>query len=178
MSGAESRVLKTAFHGELMLAGWSETHNGGAKVTFWLPSAEELDAFRHMTVKKGNTAGHRFAAVLVELDDNDQPAGQVGPQQPQPQPQGPEQPEQPEQPEPMKGGPLARDAAVICAAPEFQRFAAAMADAEAGAEGAAEFVRERCGIKSRRELDHSREASRAFAELMAAYREWREGRCL
>lgn len=61
------------FQDELMLAGWSETHTGGAKVTFWLPDASALDAFRTMTVKKGNTAGQRFACVLVEIGDDEQP---------------------------------------------------------------------------------------------------------
>lgn len=58
---------------ELMLAGWRETHNGGATVTFWLPESALLDVFRGMTVRKGNTAGQRFAAVLVEIDNDGTP---------------------------------------------------------------------------------------------------------
>jgi hypothetical protein len=61
------------FTGEVMLAGWGETHNGGAKLTFWLPEASELEAFRAMTVKKGNTAGQRFMCVLVEIGDDEKP---------------------------------------------------------------------------------------------------------
>jgi hypothetical protein len=62
-----------AFKGEVMLAGWQETHNGGAKVTFWLPSPEELEPFRMATVRKGKTAGQRYMCVLVEIDDQEQP---------------------------------------------------------------------------------------------------------
>jgi len=64
---------KPCFSDELMLAGWSETSTGGAKVTFFLPDAAALDVFRQMTVKKGNTAGQRFACVLVEIGDDEQP---------------------------------------------------------------------------------------------------------
>jgi hypothetical protein len=62
-----------AFQEEVMLAGWQETHNGGAKVTFWLPSSESLEPFRLATVRKGKTAGQRYMCVLVEIDEQEQP---------------------------------------------------------------------------------------------------------
>lgn len=61
------------FQGEVQLAGWRESHNSGATVTFWLPSSDDLNPFRGLTAKKGNTAGHRFACVLVEIGDDEQP---------------------------------------------------------------------------------------------------------
>ena len=63
-----------SFQGELMLAGWKDTHNGGATVTFWLPDPAELEVFRGMTAKKGNVAGQRFMAVLVEVGDDEKAA--------------------------------------------------------------------------------------------------------
>lgn len=65
--------LKPTFQGEVQLAGWKETHTSGVTVTFWLQNPEELDAFRALTVRKGNTAGHRFACVLVEIGDDERP---------------------------------------------------------------------------------------------------------
>jgi hypothetical protein len=62
-----------SFTGEVMLAGWQETHNGGAKVTFWLPSSEDLEPFRMATVRKGKTAGQRYMCVLVEIGDDEKP---------------------------------------------------------------------------------------------------------
>lgn len=62
-----------SFQGELLLAGWRDTHNGGATVTFWLPDPADLDIFRGMTVRKGNQAGQRFMAVLVEIGADDKP---------------------------------------------------------------------------------------------------------
>lgn len=65
--------MTTTFSGEIQLAGWSDTHNGGAKITFWLPDAESLEVFKGLTAKKGNTAGHRFMAALVEIGDDELP---------------------------------------------------------------------------------------------------------
>ena len=62
-----------AFQGEVMLAGWQETHNGGAKITFWLPTPDLLEPFRLATVRKGKTAGQRYMAVLVEIDTDEKP---------------------------------------------------------------------------------------------------------
>lgn len=148
----------TAFQGELMLAGWSETHTGGAKVTFWLPDADALDTFRSMTVRKGNTAGQRFMAVLVELNDDDTPAAAA--------------------PENPKGGTLAQSAGVICGTEEFQRFAAQRCKPDgalAPAQAAAHFVRTFCRVNSRADLDHSPTAKQLFAQLMADYRGWQQG---
>lgn len=68
--------MTPTFSGEIQLAGWSDTHNGGAKITFWLPDADNLEVFKGLTAKKGNTAGHRFACVLVEIGDDDLPVTQ------------------------------------------------------------------------------------------------------
>lgn len=68
--------VPTAFEGEVMLAGWSDSHNGGAKVTFWLSDDEDLEAFRKMTVRKGKIAGQRLMCVLVEIDEQEQPVVQ------------------------------------------------------------------------------------------------------
>lgn len=61
------------FKGEVMLAGWSETHSGGAKVAFWLADPSDLDAFRGLTATKGGHSGQRFAMVLVEIGDDEAP---------------------------------------------------------------------------------------------------------
>lgn len=154
---------KTAFQGELMLAGWSETHTGGAKVTFWLPDAESLDVFRSMTVRKGNTAGQRFMAVLVEIGDD-------------------EQPKAPEAPA-AKGGSLAKSAAMLCDTDQFQRFAFEKLDdisrptsgwdaTVSASQNAAQFIREFCKVSSRAEIDHSPTARQLFGQLMADYRAW------
>ena len=65
--------IKPTFSGEMQLAGWSQTHTSGNKVTFWLPDDEAMESFKLLTARKGNRAGQRFAAVLVEIGDDELP---------------------------------------------------------------------------------------------------------
>jgi hypothetical protein len=58
---------------EFMLAGWDESHCGGKKVTFWVADDDEFSYFKNATVRKGKVAGQRYAAVLVQLTDDEQP---------------------------------------------------------------------------------------------------------
>ena len=92
---------------EMMLAGWQESHSGGAKLTFWLPDGDMLEPFKAMTSKKGGTAGQRFMAVLVMLGDDEQP---------QPIPQKPAPAQKP------KLGPLAMLAVQLCKNPSFTEW--------------------------------------------------------
>jgi hypothetical protein len=69
--GCMNEELKATFKGEVMLAGWSDSHNGGAKLAFWLPDDADLEVFRQLTVRKGKTAGHRFMCLLFEIDEQE-----------------------------------------------------------------------------------------------------------
>lgn len=79
-----SESIKPTFASEVMLAGWKETHTGGAVVSFFLPNPADLDVFRGLTVHKGGkggnagVAGHRFMAVLVEIGDDEKPLNGAG----------------------------------------------------------------------------------------------------
>lgn len=128
-------TVPVAFQGEVMLAGWSQTHNGGAKVTFWLADDTDLEAFKAMTVAKGKTAGQRLALVAVEIGDDEQPKAQ------------------PEQ----KGGELAKLAAMFCQQPEFWEFCGQSNAAEAAA-----WIRVVCHVPSRADLDHNPAAAKLF----------------
>lgn len=57
---------------ELWLAGWTKSHNGGTKVTFTI-NDDDLPYFENATIRKGKHAGQRYAAVLVQLQDDDTP---------------------------------------------------------------------------------------------------------
>lgn len=65
-----------------MLLGWSETHNGGEKVTFQLQPGQ-IEHFKAKTIKRGKVAGQMFKMVLVEVDGNGEPVA-PGPETSQP----------------------------------------------------------------------------------------------
>ena len=152
--------IKPTFQGEIQLAGWSESHNGGCKVAFWLSDPSDLDAFRSMTVRKGNTAGQRLACVLVEIGDDEKP---VEPQ---------EKPREPEPVEPL--GPLAMWAVMRCKEGLFQTWLAKRFKTLVLTEDAArELILHQVGIDSRRKLDTDPSAGRWFKQqLMEPYAAW------
>ncbi len=137
-------TVPVAFQGEVMLAGWSQTHNGGAKVTFWLSDEDDLDAFKAMTVAKGKTAGQRLALVAVEIGDDEQPVS----------PHAPVVSTQAEKP---KGGELARLAGQLCQNPDYLAFIGMESE-----EVAADHIRAVCEVGSRADLDHDPEAAARF----------------
>ena len=146
-----------AFQGEVMLAGWSETHNGGAKVTFWLADEGDLAAFKAMTVAKGKTAGQRLAIVAVEIGDDEQPVS------PQAEPISP-------QANKAKGGELARLAGQLCQSPDFLRFIGMESE-----EVAADHIRDVCEVGSRADLDHDVTAAARFHEqIRKPFLAWKE----
>lgn len=150
--------ITPTFQGEVQLAGWSESHNGGCKVTFWLADSADLDAFRALTVRKGNTAGQRLACVLVEIGDDEQPV----------------QPPPVAQPEAPKGGPLAKLAGMWCESAAFASWLertytdtwAVSSVTEPESKRCATTLRILCGIDSRAQLDHDDKAATRFQDLI------------
>lgn len=155
--------LQPAFQGEVMLAGWSETHNGGAKVTFWLQDSDDLEAFKVMTVAKGKTAGQRLALVAVEIGDDEQPVSRrTGPGGSSVQPANNK----------AKGGELARLAGQLCQNLEFRECFGFNDEHDA-----AERIRFACEIQSRAELDHNFAAAELFHKhFRIPFLKWKESR--
>lgn len=143
--------MTPTFHGEMQLAGWSESHTSGAKLTFWLPETSDLEVFRGMTARKGHRAGQRFAVVLVEIGEDERPVEPVAQEAPA------------EAPVRQKGGELARLSGWWCGDELFRHWLGVDT-----AEDAAENVRMACGITSRAELDHNADAAQEFHRI---YRE-------
>lgn len=74
------------------------------------------------------------------------------------------------EPEPLKGGPLAKKAAMLCDKKAFQTFM----DAQ-GAGEAADAIRVACGVKSRAELDHVEAAATKFHDIDRRFSLWQDG---
>lgn len=86
--------------------------------------------------------------------------------------------EKPEEAKPAKrkGGALAQRAGIICAEGGFWTFVAKRYGEDIGsADAAAAWLRARCGIESRADLDHDDEPARKFRDISKAYALWLEG---
>lgn len=147
--------MNPLFQDEIQLAGWSESHNSGAKITFWLSDPAQLEVFRGMTARKGNTAGQRLACVLVEIDDQEQPvANEVIPTQPD-HPQVP-----------LKIGPLCLLAVQLCEDLKFWEWASLDMKSASWTCGttdqAKNYILKMCGIGSRKDLDINEDAAIKF----------------
>lgn len=72
-----------------------------------------------------------------------------------------------------KGGKLAQRAGILCGEASFWMFLDREHSYPAtNSAAAASFIRDRCNVKSRADLDHSDDAARAFAEINSNYRHW------
>lgn len=69
---------------------------------------------------------------------------------------------------------LATAAAIICTEPAFQKWAA-LRGYEQTEEGAAEFVRQECGVASRAEIARDQPSGEKFLELRTDYKLWLQG---
>jgi len=77
---------------------------------------------------------------------------------------------------PRKGGPLAQRAAIACGEKGFWTFIAKkFGAAVASSDEAAAWVKARCGVKSRIDLDYEAGPAAAFHDIDKTYRLWLEG---
>lgn len=77
-----------------------------------------------------------------------------------------------------KGGPLARRAGILCSEGAFQKFLTERIGRPyanvTNAEEAADYVRFKCEVNSRAELDHNPEAADRFRALDSEYVAWKQ----
>lgn len=148
---------------ELWFAGASWNHSAGAVVVFTI-NPEDLDVFMGMTARDSGTAEHgsRLYMALVELDADEEPVNQ-------------RQRDLVEalRPEPVKGGPISKNAGMICQDQQFQRFLQAKFQTKCqDAETAGDLVRQYCQIDSRAMLDHDPGAREHYEELKREFVRW------
>ena len=140
------------FQGEVQLLRWSDTSTQGATVTFQLADHGDLDRFKSMTLAKKGMAGQRLAVVMVEIGDDEQPVEQSESKQ--------------------KPGDLCIVACNYCKDPAFIRWVGAI-----HANGARQFILDKCLVKSRKDLDADKMAATRFHTLIREpFMAWRAGR--
>lgn len=137
------------FKDELLLLRWGDNSRDGQTVTFQLPGEYEIHPFKHSAT--GKKTGKRYAAVLVEINDDETPVKQ-------------------------KGGPLSREAAGMCKRDDFQRYVASKRIvwqvSEDGERTAAKYIRRVCAVSSRSEIDHNLYAKDMFSEMKREFVGW------
>jgi len=133
---------------DLMLLDWGKTAKGGSKVVF-LVSGEDLEKFEMLTLAKGGRGGQRFMGALAMIADD-------------------------ETQEPLPVGPLCKLAVIWCKDPAFQEWLALTYPGECASHGPEESPADLakavlcslCGVKSRKDLDHTVDGRRSFNELV------------
>ncbi|MFN7882267.1 MAG: hypothetical protein ACK5PF_04550 [bacterium] len=149
------------FSGVVQLLGWSDTHNAGPKLVLQLENSEDLEAFKHLTVKHGKTAGQLLgiAVTIVDPATGMQPGVEL---------------EHPLATKP-KGGSLSRLAGMWCGNRDFQdwirtTFTGLWAEFdEAGADPADTTKRVlycACEVDSLAKLDHQEAAATIFQDAI------------
>lgn len=132
------------YSGEAQLAGWSDTHSGGAKLVLWLPDAKGLEPFRAMTARKGGTAGQVLMLAVAEVGEDGQPV-----------------------PQPRRQQALSEVAALLCGNSDFWRWWGEEYGTEpASPDDCAAALRTRLGIESRAELDTDDDAALRFHNII------------
>ncbi len=155
---------KTAYDGEVMLAGWADTSTQGYTVTFWMEAPEE--GVHHLDGYQRGVSN--FMCALAELDDDDSVIDQekrkrveeYKPGWDDPREQAVITPEMlgvdPDPPKPKGPRKLSQYAAMLCQNKDFWAFVNEETDISTlvqDTEAAAHWMRYTLQIASRRELD-------------------------
>lgn len=149
------------FEGEF--AGWGVSNQLGAKVRFNLSSETAFNAFRELPALASSDKPAEWNVVLVEIADTGEVVNQA----------------KRETVETLRGGPVSQHAGKLCADKLFQQYvrSAAGLDKIATPDECAEFIREKCRIESRRELDHDTAARERYHRwITKPFAIWSEGR--
>jgi hypothetical protein len=153
-----------AYHHEVMWAGANYSTQSGARIAFYVGGLTELEFFEGKTKHTGKKPGTRFLMTLVELGDDGLPINQR------------KLAAVVRATADMKGGELAKLAGILCKSREFLLYVVDRGWDNPTEDGARDFILKKCGIASRRELDHDSKAAQRFHELIRKpYREWTEG---
>jgi hypothetical protein len=145
------------FNGELMLMSGGQPLGQGFWVSFWLDDEAEHHPFAGYRGRKGDRPGDMFSAAFVELDDDDSAIDQ-------------DKRGKVEDAHARAGQKLSQYCYLLCNNEMFVHYL----EERALDNRVARWVRWRCNIESRSELDHNPEAAKIFHEqIREPYADWR-----
>lgn len=149
-----------AYQGEIQLLGWAESDKGGRTVKFQCSGDDEEHPFKRFKSKA------RFAVVLVEIGDDEQPVPQ------------PDIRHGPLEVTPIGGGlRLSNECALLCKDRDFWTWIEAMVWGVPipSEQKCAEVIKDLLSIESRSELDRDESAAAAFiSQILTPYTNWRK----
>jgi hypothetical protein len=143
-----------AFQGELQLLGWAESDKGGRTVKFQVAGEDAEHPFKRFKSKA------RFAVVLVEIGDDEQPVTQ---------------PDAPVS-QTSSGLRLSNECALLCKDKDFWTWIGSMVWGVPihSEQKCAEVVKDVLEIESRADLDRDEAAAARFiTELLNPFRAWK-----
>ena len=129
-------TIPITFEGEVQFAAYTDSSRGGPRIALRLHDRAELEKFVGLE-------GKRFMCVLVAIGDGEEP------EPPRAAPAS--------APQAAKLGPLAMSAVQVCGNPRFQKWLGVDS-----AEAAGDYLKDVCGVKSRRDLDTDEAAGMRF----------------
>ncbi len=128
--------------------GWRVSNNEGALVKMELADEEDYNFFRLLPAMVSSENPIKWEVVIAEVDDEGKKVDQ----------------KQREEHETRRGGPLSQHAGRLCNDRDFQQWVGQKEGLKriAKPEECAEFIREKCDIKSRADLDHDERAAERY----------------
>ena len=140
----EDKMKEPFLTTEAQLLGWGDGRNSGPWIKLRLADPETLDKFRGLDTATAKNTGHLFDLALIETDHAPLPE------------------RIPEKWDEMKPS---KQAALLCTKPGFQTFVNVDSPRDA-----AIYIRERCGVGSRAELNEGKNS--CWEKLKADYYAW------
>jgi hypothetical protein len=161
---------RATYDGQMMLAGGGSPLGQGYWVKFWLDEDQHHHPFAGFKARNNDEPGDMFMAAFVELDDDETPIDQ-------------EQRKRVEEAHGRKPQRLSQYAALLCENPMFHQFLServtykgkqVTSEHWGSNDNAAKWVRYKCHVESRSQLDSDSTAAERFHQLVRKpYTAWR-----
>lgn len=146
---------------ELWFAGANWAHQDGASVKFSLTSTD-LETFRNMIDFGMEGEPPEYWLTLVQVDEDEKPIDQKKADRLEAG---------------LKGGPKSKRVAMLTQQKDFQAYVSYRTNVKIETtEAADQWLKEQCGVESKREFDHNPDAWSMFeARVMSPFIRWGEG---
>ena len=147
-----------ALASEVQFIDGSYSVGGGTVIKFYCPDRELLEKFEGKDKHSKTKQGQRYVLMLVEIQDDETPINQNNKRRI-------------EKEELIKGGPLSKRAGILCNDSDYLGYLIihkhiTKGEKKAMVEAAEAYVRNMCGVTTRKMLDHDKQAAHKFRNFV------------